>query len=191
MPDFKAEISSYYEVLVEAIGKLNIDEIDIAMNALVDAYEREATIYVFGNGGSAATASHMVCDFNKGVSMNLKKKFHFHCLNDNIPLMMAVSNDLSYEDIFYFPLIGNVKKNDVILAISGSGNSKNIIKACEYAKSQGAIVIGISGYDGGKLYKLSDYNLHAPINDMMKSEDLHMVFDHMMMTIFKKYFEHR
>jgi D-sedoheptulose 7-phosphate isomerase len=157
------------------------------MNALLEAYEKGATVYVFGNGGSSATASHMVCDFNKGTCYDLDKKFKFVCLNDNIPVMMALANDTSFEDVFYYQLLDRIQKSDYVLAISGSGNSHNIIKAVTYAKGLGCKIIGMTGYDGGKLAKLSDYQLHVPVDDMQITEDLHMGFDHMIMQIFWKY----
>lgn len=187
MVDFKKDIQAYYEKEEKIIKSLNVDELNEAMNALLEAYNKEATIYVFGNGGSSATASHMMVDFNKGACSEVEKRFHFVCLNDNIPTLMAIGNDIGFENVFYYQLENKLTKNDVILAISGSGNSHNIIKAVEYAKQQGVKIIGMTGYDGGKLDKLSDYHLHAPIDDMQITEDIHMSFDHMMMQIFWRY----
>lgn len=185
--DFINEINEYYEREKRVIDSLDREEINAAMNALLDAYEADATIYVFGNGGSSATASHMVCDFNKGTCAELEKKFRFVCLNDNIPWLMAIANDKSFEDIFVDQLRGHLKPTDTVLAISGSGNSHNVVKAVEYAKEVGAKVIAMTGYQGGKIRKLADYYLHAPVDDMQITEDLHMGFDHMIMQIFWKY----
>lgn len=185
--DFINEINEYYEREKRVIDSLDRAEINAAMNALLDAYEADATVYVFGNGGSSATASHMVCDFNKGTCAELEKKFRFVCLNDNIPWLMAIANDKSFEDIFVDQLRGHLKPTDTVLAISGSGNSHNVVKAVEYAKEVGARVIAMTGYQGGKIRKMADYYLHAPVDDMQITEDLHMGFDHMMMQIFWKY----
>ena len=185
--DFIKEINDYYDREKATIDKLDWKELNTAMNALLEAYEKGATVYVFGNGGSSATASHMVCDFNKGTCYDLDKKFKFVCLNDNIPVMMALANDTSFEDVFYYQLLDRIQKSDYVLAISGSGNSHNIIKAVTYAKGLGCKIIGMTGYDGGKLAKLSDYQLHVPADDMQITEDLHMGFDHMIMQIFWKY----
>jgi D-sedoheptulose 7-phosphate isomerase len=185
--DFIKEINDYYDREKATIDKLDWKELNTAMNALLEAYEKGATVYVFGNGGSSATASHMVCDFNKGTCYDLDKKFKFVCLNDNIPVMMALANDTSFEDVFYYQLLDRIQKSDYVLAISGSGNSHNIIKAVTYAKGLGCKIIGMTGYDGGKLAKLSDYQLHVPVDDMQITEDLHMGFDHMIMQIFWKY----
>ncbi|OPZ37352.1 MAG: Phosphoheptose isomerase 1 [Tenericutes bacterium ADurb.BinA155] len=185
--DFTKEINAYYDREKAAIDRLDRKELNAAMNALLEAYERGATIYVFGNGGSSATASHMVCDFDKGTCYDLPKKFHFVCLNDNIPVMMAIANDDSFENVFVYQLEDRLKKDDLVLAISGSGNSHNVIKAIDYAKKVGCKIIGMTGYDGGKLAKAADYQLHVPADDMQITEDLHMGFDHMIMQIFWKY----
>lgn len=173
-------IKSYFDREIEAIKKLNLEDINEAVQAIWAAYDREATIYIFGNGGSAATASHFVCDFNKGISEKKDKKFNFVCLNDNFPMMMAIANDISYDDVFRFPLINKLKPTDLVIGISGSGNSKNVIRAVEYAKEIGTQVIGITGYHGGKLKELADYHMDVMVDDMQISEDLHMIFDHMM-----------
>ena len=184
MKNYTSEIKTYYATLTKTIKALNTNELSDAMNAVMRTYERGGTIYTCGNGGSASTASHFANDFNKGVSLHLQKKFKFYCLNDNIATVMAIANDISYDDVFSVQLDGRMTKNDLLIAISGSGNSKNIIKAVEYAKSIGAKVIGISGYDGGKLKQLADYKMHVEINDMQITEDIHMTFDHMIMKIF-------
>lgn len=173
-------IKSYFDRVIEVIKRLNIEDINAAVQAIWAAYEREATIYIFGNGGSAATASHYVCDFNKGISEKKDKKFNFVCLNDNYPMMMAVANDISYDEVFRYPLINKLKPTDLVIGISGSGNSKNVIRAVEYAKEVGAPVVGITGYHGGKLKELADYHMDVMEADMQISEDLHMIFDHMM-----------
>ncbi len=185
--DFIKEINEYYEREKKVIDALDRKEINDAMNVLLAAYERDATVYVFGNGGSSATASHMVCDFNKGTCQDLDKKFRFVCLNDNLPILMAVANDDSFENVFLYQLKGKLRKEDVVLAISGSGNSHNVVKAVEYAKEVGAEIIAMTGYQGGKIRKMADHFLHVPVEDMQITEDIHMSFDHMIMQIFWKY----
>ena len=186
--DFTLKIDEYTDRLKTAFDALDRDQINDVMNVLLKAYENENTIYIFGNGGSASTASHYVCDFNKGVSIKLSKKFRFVCLNDNTATVMAIANDCGYENIFSMQLEGKLKKGDVIFAISGSGNSKNVIKAVEYAKEQGNEIISLTGYDGGKLLQLSDHPIHANINDMQIAEDVHMMLCHLISsTIAKKF----
>lgn len=182
----KALIRSYITKEIKVLQQLNIDAIHQSVGAILAAYEREATIYIFGNGGSASTASHFVCDFNKGISEKRKNKFKFVCLCDNVAQMMAIANDYSFEEVFRYPLVNRLKPTDLVIAISGSGNSKNIIRAVEYAKEIGTPVIGITGYQGGKLKELADYHMDAMVDDMQISEDLHMIFDHMMFYLFNQ-----
>ena len=184
MKDYKGAIRAYIDKETEVLGKIDVEALNEALNLLAQALEQEKSIYIFGNGGSAATASHYQNDFNKGVSEHTKKKFRFQCLNDNVATMMAIANDISYDDIFSFQLEGRLQPGDVVFAISGSGNSRNVLKAVEYAKAQGNKVIGATGYDGGRLKELADVSLHVPVNSMQITEDLHMVFDHLMMAVF-------
>lgn len=184
MKDYIDEINTYLEHEVATLKALDAHEINAALNLLLETFETGNTVFVFGNGGSSATASHYQNDFNKGVSEHTEKKFNFQCLNDNVATVMAVANDIGFEEVFRFQLVGHMKPGDVVLAISGSGNSKNVLNAVEYAKSQGAKVIGLTGFNGGKLKELSDVSLHVPINSMQITEDIHMVFDHLMMSIF-------
>lgn len=188
--DFTSKIDDYENRLKSTFDALDKDQINDVMNVLLKAYENESTVYIFGNGGSASTASHYVCDFNKGVSIGLEKKFRFVCLNDNTATVMAIANDCGYENIFSIQLEGKLKEGDVIFAISGSGNSKNVIKAVEYAKGQGNEVISLTGYDGGKLLQLSDHPIHVNINDMQIAEDVHMMLCHLMSSIVAKHFGH-
>jgi len=181
----REEIINYFDRLRKAIAGLNIDEIEAAVKAIKAAYDRDAVIYVFGNGGSAATASHFACDFNKGICENLEKKFRLVCLNDNIPMVTAIANDISYDDIFVFQMKNKLKAHDLVLAISGSGNSKNVIKAVEYAKEMGTGVVGITGFTGGRLRELADYSMHINVDDMQLTEDIHLAFDHMMYRVLK------
>ena len=185
--NFKKAIKEYYEREISVINRLNLDEINESMNAILDAYNRKGTIYICGNGGSASTASHFQNDFNKGISEYVDNKFNFYCLNDNVATIMAVANDIGYEEVFRFQLRNKITPNDLFIGISGSGNSKNVVNAAEYAKECGAKVVGITGYTGGKLKELADYKMHVDELDMQIDEDLHMTFDHMMMKIFYNY----
>lgn len=186
MIDYRKEIKEYLAHEIRVLESLDIESINAALNLLQSTFENGNTVFTFGNGGSSSTASHFQNDFNKGVSEHTEKKFNLLCLNDNVATMMAVANDIGFEEIFRFQLQGHIKPGDVVLAISGSGNSKNVINAVEYAKEQGCKVIGLTGFSGGKLRELSDVSLHAPINSMQITEDIHMIFDHLMMSIFYK-----
>ena len=181
--DYKAGIADYLAKEIEIIRALDPGEINVALNEIVAAFEREGNIYIFGNGGSAATASHFANDFNKGISEYTEKKFRFICLNDNVPTVMAVANDIGYEEVFRFQLRGRLRPEDLVIGISGSGNSPNVVRALEYAKESGVRTLGITGYDGGKVRRLVDVSLHVPVDNMQIVEDVHMIFDHLMMTV--------
>lgn len=184
--DYNELIETYLEQEIDILKRIDVSAVNEVLNLLEAGMKREATIYVFGNGGSAATASHFQNDFNKGVSEHIDKKFRFLCLNDNIATIMAVANDIGYEEVFRFQLQGKIKKGDILMAISGSGNSPSVINAVEYGKKQGCKVVGLTGYSGGRLKELSDISLHVPINSMQITEDVHMIFNHLMMSVFYK-----
>ena len=186
MMDFNNAIKKYLEIEINVLKKLDIGLINQAINLILETYHNNKTIYIFGNGGSSATASHYQNDFNKGISEYVERKFRFQCLNDNIATLMAIANDIGFEEVFRFQLKNKLEKGDIIIAISGSGNSQNIINAVEYAKVCGNKIIGITGFSGGKLKELSDVSLNVPINSMQITEDVHMIFDHMIMSILYK-----
>lgn len=200
--DFLHELKSYRDREIEVFNKLNLEDVNTVMNVLEEARLTGKHIFICGNGGSAATASHYAGDFNKGVNMGLLKLdghssdgipnaekmngiplYNFECLSDNIPTMMAVSNDESYAEAFRFPLSVKMKEGDILIGVSGSGNSVNVVNAMEYAKSHGGKTIAIVGYSGGKMKDMADYSIHVEIDDMQIAEDLHMVLDHMMMWV--------
>lgn len=184
--DYIREVQDYINLEIETLKRLDYNKISYALNVLIEALENERIIYIFGNGGSAATASHYQNDFNKGISEYTEKKFRFYCLSDNVATITAIANDISYDEIYRQQLKGRLTKNDIVIAISGSGNSKNVINAVDYAKNMGTYVIGLTGYDGGMLGKLADLHLHADINSMQITEDIHMILDHLMMSILYK-----
>ncbi len=183
MTDYREKIKNYIELERLALENLPVEGINTVMNILENARMRQKRIFICGNGGSASTASHYVCDFNKGISYGQDTKYNFECLSDNVPMMMAIANDIGYDDIFVIPLHNKLSEGDVVVGISGSGNSKNVIKAIEYANEQGAITIAFVGYDGGRLSQLAKYTIHIEIDNMQITEDLHLVLDHMMMYI--------
>ena len=164
--DYIREVQDYINLEIETLKRLDYNKISDALNVLIEALGNERIIYIFGNGGSAATASHYQNDFNKGISEYTEKKFRFYCLSDNVATITAIANDISYDEIYRQQLKGRLTKNDIVIAISGSGNSKNVINAVDYAKNMGTYVIGLTGYDGGMLGKLADLHLHTDINSM-------------------------
>ena len=185
--NYMNDIQNYIALEIEVLKKLDVEQINAALNLLNETRQRKGRIYICGNGGSAATASQFQNAFKKGVSEYIEVPFRFHCLNDNVATLMAIANDIGYEEVFRFQLRNNLEENDVLVAISGSGNSPNVIRAVEYAKEQGCKIIGLTGFSGGKLREISDISLHASVNSMQVTEDIHMIFDHLMMSIFYKY----
>jgi len=184
--DYTAAIKQYLDLEISVLQNLNHQEINTLMNAIEAARQRNAAIYIMGNGGSGSTASHFTNDFNKGISEFIDQKYRFVCLNDNMATVMAIANDIGFNAVFEFQLRGKVAKGDLVIGISGSGNSENVLNAIELAKSTGATTAGLTGYDGGKLRKLVDISVHVPIMSMQITEDVHMVFDHLMMSILYK-----
>lgn len=188
--DYTPEIDGYVNRLTSVYNNLDRNQINAAIDALLDAYDKQKNIFIFGNGGSSATASHYVCDFNKGVSIKLEKKFRFISLNDNIPTIMAISNDCGYENVFKMQLENLMNDGDYIIAISGSGNSENVIRAVEYAKQRNGKIITLTGYSGGRLLPLADYPIHANVDNMQIAEDVHSMVCHMISTILANRFGH-
>ncbi|RRD93628.1 SIS domain-containing protein [Clostridiales bacterium COT073_COT-073] len=181
--NYKNQIENYLKKEKEVFDLLDRDAINQTMNLLIQARDNRRHVFIMGNGGSSATASHYVGDFNKGLSINRDKKYRFICLNDNPSTILSLANDVSYESIFIEQLKNFLDEGDLVICISGSGNSPNIIRAAEYAKQRGNCVIGMTGFDGGRLKTISDVQLHVPVNDMQITEDVHMMFAHLMMSI--------
>lgn len=148
------------------------------------AYEARETVFVFGNGGSAALASHFACDLGKGtvIDFNWSKRFRVLALTDNLPLITAWANDACYDDVFTEQLRNLISPGDVAFAISGSGNSPNVLRALELAKESGNTTIGLTGYAGGKMKALCDYCVIVPSSNMQIIEDFHLSVCHAIFT---------
>ncbi len=151
------------------------------IEAFMEAYWAGRRIFVMGNGGSGATASHLACDINKGCCFDLTKKFKMICLNDNMPTILALANDVSYEAVFVEQLKNFFEPGDLVVGISGSGNSPNVLRAVEYANQNKGRTIGLCGFSGGKLAQMARIPFIAAVNDMQQVEDVHMVVVHMIM----------
>lgn len=182
----KEQITQYFEKLQKTISSLNVEEIENCANVLLEAYEEGKQIFICGNGGSASTASHFACDINKGVSYGLEKRFKIIPLTDNLATITAYTNDVDYDIVFVEQLKNFFKEGDILIGISGSGNSKNVLNAVEYVNEYKGITIGWTGFDGGKLKKITTHSIHANVNDMQVAEDMHMVFTHLMMKVLRK-----
>lgn len=178
-----SQIANYLKELKYVIDNFSVDILGEIINAIKDVYKQNKKIFIMGNGGSASTASHFACDINKGVGQRLKNPIKVICLNDNIPIMLAYANDLSFEDIFTEQLKNNIEGGDLVIAISTSGRSKNILKAINFANNCGAVTVGLTGGDGGLLAQLSKYALIIKSCDIQKIEDLHMIITHILMQV--------
>lgn len=167
------EINQYFSSISSTLKNLDKGNVTNFVKTLLETYRQDKVIYIFGNGGSAATASHFCGDLVKGASYGLEKRFKAVCLNDNIPAMMSIANDISYNHIFVEQLKNFLQKDDLVIGISGSGNSENVVRALEYARGKGAKTVAICGYQGGKINEISDISIHAKVDDMEISEDIH------------------
>jgi D-sedoheptulose 7-phosphate isomerase len=177
---------SYIKKLTTLLENTDTEAVNRIIELLDGLDPFENTVYFMGNGGSAATASHFATDLGVGLKLRGIKNFSVMCLSDNIPAVTAISNDVGYDNIFYAQLKNRLKKGDVLVAISASGNSPNIVKAAEYARSLGARIIGCTGFDGGKLRELSDISFHVQTEkgEYGLVEDMHMILDHIIYSYF-------
>jgi D-sedoheptulose 7-phosphate isomerase len=169
----------YKADLLHAIEAIDPDRVNQAIEVLREARDAGRTIFVCGNGGSAATASHFVCDILKGASFQRPARFRIIGLNDSLPTLTAYANDVGYEWAFAEQLKNFAQPGDVVIAISGSGNSPNVLRAIEYANEAGCRTIGLTGRDGGRLGPLSELNIHVAHPHMGRIEDAHMIVLHM------------
>jgi D-sedoheptulose 7-phosphate isomerase len=171
--------SDYFQRLSHLIPQLPFAAIEAITGVILRAYEENRTVFVFGNGGSAASASHMMVDMNKGTGEPVAgKRLKVMALTDNVPLLTAWANDSSYEKVFAEQLKNFVQSGDVAFAISGSGNSANVVLALETAREHGAVTVGISGYKGGKMKPLCDVCAVVPSDNMQMIEDMHHAILH-------------
>ena len=169
-------INTYFNKLLDTLKKIDKEDIQ-KVATLIDSCQ--GNIFVFGNGGSAATASHFAQDMSKIL------EYKFICLNDNVPQILAYANDVDFESIFKLQLSKLVEPGSLVIGISCSGNSENVINAILYAKHLGNLTIGFTGLDGGKLKELVDHELNVPSSDMQICEDCHMITIHTILKILK------
>ncbi len=177
------KMEEYIKEVKRAIEKIESDKIKRISEILERAYKNDKSIFIIGNGGSAATASHFACDLGKGTLDKHydfhKKRFKAYSLTDNVALMTAYGNDLDYDHIFVQQLKNLIEKGDILIAITGSGHSRNILNAIELANRSGATTIGFLGMDGGKAKEITDYNVIIQSKDYGVIEDLHLMLVHM------------
>ncbi len=175
-------MSWYFSTLSRTIGKLPLVALEEIAETILNAYYQGRMIFLFGNGGSAALASHLACDLGKGTINGHSRRLRVLALTDNVPLITAWANDSNYEDVFSQQLSNLVNRDDVVVAISGSGNSPNVLRALKVARAAGAVTVGLSGFQGGKMKELCDQCMIVPCDNMQIIEDLHLCAAHALFT---------
>ena len=173
--------SKYLRKLQSTLNTLDPNVVDAAMNVIASVWQAGKQIIVFGNGGSAITAQHYITAWNKMIPDATGRPFRGRTLLENLGLITAYANDVSYEDIFLEQLKNILQSGDLVIAISGSGNSENVIWAVQYANEHKAITLGLCGYNGGRLKQCAQHTVHVNINDMQICEDVHAIFCHIVM----------
>lgn len=189
MDNIKEFSKNYFGELKRIINELDLEKIRKITEVIYQAYRNDKQIFIMGNGGSASTASHFACDLGKGTLKNVyddnEKRFKVISLTDNVTTLMAFGNDLSFEDVFYQQLRNLISEGDVVIGISASGNSVNVIKAIQYAKKCKATTIGFLGFrTGGKLHDLVDYEITVQDEHYGRSEDIHLISVHLITNYF-------
>ena len=182
-------IERYLAGVQRTLAALSPEQIGEAVDVLLSANYVGSTVFTLGNGGSASTASHFACDLAKGTITPGRPRFRVVALTDNVPLMTAWGNDVSYEAIFAEQLRGLMRRGDVVVAISGSGNSPNVLRAVDLARQMGGITIGLSGFAGGELSTLVDVPVVVPCECMEQIEDIHLTLCHLMCTVLREKLE--
>jgi D-sedoheptulose 7-phosphate isomerase len=178
-------IGQYFNDIKAALDNIPLEPILKVIDALQKARIERKTVYVFGNGGSAATASHCACDFSKGANNHGMSGLKVIALNDNIPAMTAWANDESYSQIYARQLEKVVEKGDIAIGISVSGNSLNILNCIKVARGMGALTIGFTSNAGGVLKNIVDIPVRLPVDNMEQAEDLHLLITHVITTCLK------
>lgn len=173
--------SGYTKKLGELLGRLDFAAIDAGVDLIEKAWRDGKQIIALGNGGSSLTALHFINDWNKSVFLSSGTPFRGRTLVDNIGLVMSYANDVSFEDVFAEQLKNILQPGDLVLALSGSGNSENVIRAVKYANDHGATTLGLCGYRGGKLKETAQHVIWVDADDMQLSEDVHFFFGHIVM----------
>ena len=179
----REHLLNYCTGLSKALESVSPERFEEFVHLLENACQGGHQVFLMGNGGSGSTASHFACDLNKGVSYGRQKRFRAISLNDSLSTLTAYANDVSYEDVFVEQLKNFLRAGDLVVGISGSGNSPNVLKAIAYANSLGAHTVGLCGFDGGKLAGVVRTPILAPVHDMQKAEDVHMILLHIAMQV--------
>ena len=184
-------VASYFDSVKQAMDLVSKSSVDRAIEALWQNYLENRRVAFCGNGGSSSTASHLPADLQKNILLHGDRVWECLSLCDSVPLLTAWSNDTSYSNSFSGQVKVWMRPGDLLVAISGSGNSENIVQAALVAQENGAAVIGISGFDGGRLSKIADHSIVVPVHNMQVVEDVHMVIGHSLYLGLKERIEER
>ncbi len=179
--NFKNFLGSYLSELVNSIKLSEINQIEMASTKILQTVKKKGTIFVCGNGGSAAISNHYVCDYLKFLRQHTKLKPKVISLSSNLETITAISNDFSYDQIFKYQAESLFEKNDLVIIVSSSGNSKNVKELIKFSKKKGVKIIGFSGFKGGYLKKHSDISIHIPADNYGISEDSHHILMHIIL----------
>jgi D-sedoheptulose 7-phosphate isomerase len=179
------QLQNYISTLQQTMDKLHQQLISDVIHSLQQARMQGSQVFIMGNGGSASTASHFVCDLAKNTRYNGLPHFRVIGLADNMEIFSAYANDEGYENVFSQQLINLVRPNDVVIAISASGNSKNVVNAIEEAEKHNVTTIGFTGFDGGRLGQLVDIHIHVDSRIIEHVEDIHLMLEHMIVRTIK------
>ncbi len=182
-------VGGYLTEVADMVRQIPQDQIWDVIHVLMDAWRKGSRVFLLGNGGSAATASHMANDLNKYTIVPGQPRFKVLALSDNVPLMTAWGNDTSYDNIFVEQMLNFWEPGDVAIGISGSGNSPNVLVAMRAARDLGGTAIGFTGRDGGKLKGVVDLCIHIPSDNIVQQEDGHMILDHLMASTLRQLIE--
>ena len=179
-------VNDYLTQLEATIHRISREEVEAVVEALLGNLRAGKQVFLIGNGGSAATASHMMNDLNKFTLVEGQPRFRAFALTDNVPLMTAWGNDAAYEDVFVEPLKNFLQPGDLLIAISTSGNSPNVVKAVEYANAHGALTVGFVGDKGGRVAETARLLVRIPSAHIGQQEDGHMILDHVIVHTLKQ-----
>jgi D-sedoheptulose 7-phosphate isomerase len=179
-------IGDYLNGLRSCLDELGQQDVEGIADIIFDAYKKGKRVFIIGNGGSAATASHFACDLSKSTACAGRPRLKASSLTDNVAIISALANDIEYSSIFQEQLVDQLSAGDIVIGISASGNSPNILKAIEFARSQGAITIGLTGFGGGKLKGLADKSTVLVSRDYGQVEDTHLVLGHIITSLIRE-----
>jgi len=178
-------VKDYIENEIQLFSQIPFAQVDQVIAQLERARNEGRRIFLFGNGGSAATASHFACDLGKGTVKPNRPRFKVIALNDALPVLTAYANDVGYDAVFAEPLITHAGRGDIAIAFSGSGNSPNVLRGMEAAERLGLVTIGFTGFEGGKLKDRVELHVNVPCPSMPQIEDVHLMLTHAICEMLK------